>query len=188
MKIVKTIMIGMVLLFAGAVHAQVSVNLNLGTRPQWGPVGYPEARYYYLPDVEAYYDTHTSMFVYSDGKHWVQRRYLPSHYRNYDLYHGQKIVMKSYRGNYPYAYFKYHKTKYAKGFRSYPKQNYGHRPSHDNYRNSPAFNGHSKQFNQGKHRDNDGDHNKKYDRKDDRKENKHDGKHGGGGKGGKHRN
>ncbi|MCX6257443.1 MAG: hypothetical protein NTW49_06045 [Bacteroidia bacterium] len=63
MKSLKLIIIGMVLLFAGTVQAQVSVNLNIGTPPMWGPAGNNEVRYYYLPDVEAYYDVQSSMLI-----------------------------------------------------------------------------------------------------------------------------
>ena len=56
MKTLKIFIIGFVLLLAGSTQAQVSVRLNIGTPPQWGPVGYDNARYYYLPDIECYYD------------------------------------------------------------------------------------------------------------------------------------
>ena len=86
MKALKLFAIGMVLLLASAVQAQVSVNVTLPTPPPWGPVGYSEARYYYLPDVEAYYDVPSSMFIYYNRGAWIHRAYLPGRYRNYDLY------------------------------------------------------------------------------------------------------
>lgn len=184
MKTLKIMMIGMALLFAGAVHAQVSVNVNLGTPPQWGPTGYPEARYYYLPDVEAYYDVRSSMFIYSDGHSWIQRRYLPSRYRGYDLYGGYKVVMTDYHGNYPYAYYKYHKVKYAKGYRGGPQQNYGHRPDDGKHHAGPAYKGQPKHNIQPNYRGNNGGN------FNGNKGNNQGGKHGenkGGDKGGKHR-
>jgi len=56
MKTLKLLVIGTLLLFAGSAKAQISVHVNLGIPPQWGPEGYSDVRYYYLPDVEAYYD------------------------------------------------------------------------------------------------------------------------------------
>jgi hypothetical protein len=32
-------------------HSQVSVNVNIGSPPLWGPSGYSNIDYYYLPDV-----------------------------------------------------------------------------------------------------------------------------------------
>jgi hypothetical protein len=73
-------------------------------------------RYYYLPDVEAYYDVRSSTFIYFGGGAWVHSASLPGRYRNYDLYHGYKVVMPDYRGSTPYSHFKEHKMKYGKGY------------------------------------------------------------------------
>jgi len=120
------------LCFAGAVQSQISVHLTIGDPPQWGPTGYSDVRYYYLPDVEAYYDVHSSMFIYFNGISWVRRSSLPSKYRNYDLYNGYKVVMSDYHGNTPYSHFKEHRMKYAKGYRGTPQKNFGERPDRKN--------------------------------------------------------
>jgi hypothetical protein len=129
MKALKLFVVGLLLFFAGSAHAQISVNVNIGNPPQWGPAGYTDVRYYYLPDVEAYYDVPSSMFIYFNGVSWVHRKYLPSRFRNYDLYNGYKVVMTDYRGNTPYSHFSEHKTKYAKGYRGPAQKTYGERPA-----------------------------------------------------------
>ena len=93
MKTLKLILLVTVLFVASNVQSQVSVNVNIGSPPPWGPVGYTEVRYYYLPDVEAYYDVQTSMFIYFGEGVWIHRTYLPARYRGYDLYYGYKVVM-----------------------------------------------------------------------------------------------
>jgi len=133
MKTLKLLVIGMLLLFAGSVQAQISVRVNLGTPPQWGPVGYTDVRYYYLPDVEAYYDIPSSMFVYYNGYTWVRRSSLPTRYRNYDLYNGYKVPMSEYRGDRPYSNFRQHKMQYARGYRGQEQHNIGERPERGNY-------------------------------------------------------
>ena len=131
----KLIVLGIAVFFAGAVSAQVSVRLNLGSPPSWGPSGYSDARYYYLPDVEAYYDVQNSMFIYSNGKTWVHRSNLPGRYRNYDLYGGYKVVMKDYHGNTPYAQFNDHKRMYNKGYRGEAQKTIGERPGKGKHAN-----------------------------------------------------
>lgn len=133
MKTLKLIVVGIVLFLANNLQAQVSVNINIGSPPQWGPVGYPEVRYYYLPDVEAYYDIHTSMFIYYGGGNWIHRKNLPLRYRNYDLYNGYKVVMSDYHGNQPYIHFKDYKMKYAKGYRGHEQKSIGMKPGKGNY-------------------------------------------------------
>ena len=128
MKTLKLIVFGIALFLASATQAQLSVSVHLGTPPQWGPEGYSGARYYYLPDVEAYYDVQTSRFIYLDGRTWVHRTSLPARYRNYDLYNGYKVVMTDYHGNTPYQYHKQYRVKYAKGYRGHLQRNIGQRP------------------------------------------------------------
>ena len=131
MKVLKLTVL--VLVLAHAVQAQVSVNVNIGTPPPWGPAGYTEVRYYYLPDVEAYYDVQSSMFIYLGNGVWVRNAYLPGRYRNYNLYDGYKVVITDYRGNEPYMYFKNHKMKYARGYRGGPQKTIGQKPGNGNF-------------------------------------------------------
>jgi hypothetical protein len=132
MKVLKLTIIGFVMFLASSVQSQVSVNINLPSPPLWGPAGYTHVRYYYLPDVEAYYDIQTSMFIYYGGGAWVHRANLPSRYRGYDLYGGYKVVMSDYRGNTPYIYFKGHKQKYGRGFHGNAQKTIGERPGKGN--------------------------------------------------------
>ncbi len=133
MKALKLILLGTVLFLASNVQSQVSVNVNIGSPPPWGPVGYTEVRYYYLPDVEAYYDVQTSMFIYFGEGAWIHRAYLPARYRDYDLYGGYKVVIPNYHGNSPYTHFNEHKMKYAKGYRGPSQKTIGQRPGKGNY-------------------------------------------------------
>jgi uncharacterized protein YraI len=125
-------------------HAQVSVNVNIGTPPAWGPVGYANIDYYYLPDIECYYDIRLSQFIYFGNGRWIHSRYLPVRYRNYDLYHGYKVVLNDYHGRTPYVYFKNHKAKYYKGYKGRPQQTIGYRnyDKHDNGRGNKHDNRH----------------------------------------------
>jgi hypothetical protein len=132
MRTLKFFMIGMTLFLATVLQAQVSVNVNIGAPPAWGPAGYTDVQYYYLPDVEAYYDVHSSMFIYMMGGLWVHRTYLPGRYKNYDLYGGYKVVMRDYHGNKPYSNFREYQHKYARGYHGEIQRTNGERPGHGN--------------------------------------------------------
>jgi hypothetical protein len=127
MKLLSAIVTAILLSVSLSATSQVSVNINMGSAPSWGPAGYEEAAYYYLPDVEAYYDVRASMFIYYSGGVWVHRGRLPAQYSYYDLYHGYKVVLTDYHGNTPYYYFKAHRIKYAKGYRGAPQRNLSER-------------------------------------------------------------
>lgn len=124
MKTLKLIALALIFFASTANYAQVSVSVNIGTPPQWGPVGYSQVQYYYLPDVQAYYDIRTTQFIYFGNGAWIRSSYLPRQYRNYDLYSGYKVVLTDYHGTTPYSNFKNHKAKYYKGYNKGYQENY----------------------------------------------------------------
>jgi hypothetical protein len=96
--------------FAEPLKAQVNVQVNVGTQPQWGPAGYDYVDYYYLPDIELYYHVPTRRFIYLDAGQWAFSYNLPYRCRDYDLYSGYKIVLT---GRDPYFNFHQHRRQYA---------------------------------------------------------------------------
>ncbi|MCW3128353.1 MAG: hypothetical protein JWO03_4011 [Bacteroidetes bacterium] len=74
-------------------HSQASISVNIGVQPVWGPVGYDYVNYYYIPDIDAYYDVPNRVYIYQDGGVWVRRPSLPPAFVGYDLYHGYKVVI-----------------------------------------------------------------------------------------------
>jgi hypothetical protein len=95
--------------------AQVSVNVNIGAQPMWGPAGYESVDYYYLPDIECYYYVPRRQFVYLSGPNWVFSYNLPPRCRGYDLYSGYKVVCSGPR---PYMHYEDHRIEYAR-YRGY---------------------------------------------------------------------
>jgi hypothetical protein len=91
-------------------EAQVSVSVNIGMQPAWGPAGYDYAEYYYLPEVEAYYSVPRRQFVYIDRGNWVFAAALPGRCGNYDLYAGYKVVINQ---RDPWCQFNNHRMQYA---------------------------------------------------------------------------
>ena len=77
-----------------AANAQVhfSVGVNIGAQPEWGPVGYDHADYYYMPDIDAYYDVPAHQYVYYENNAWVRGGVLPPRY-HFDRYHTYKVVV-----------------------------------------------------------------------------------------------
>lgn len=116
MKTLKLITLALFLFVSTTNHAQVSVNVSIGTPPLWGPVGYSQVSYYYLPDVQCYYDIRATQFIYLSNGVWIRSHNLPYRYRNYNLYNGYKVVLNDYHGSSPYVHYREHKVKYYKGY------------------------------------------------------------------------
>ncbi|MDA6068250.1 hypothetical protein NJT12_01335 [Flavobacterium sp. AC] len=145
----KKLGIALILLMSVFAHAQVSINVNIGTPPNWGPQGYDNSRYYYLPDIDVYYDVNQSQFIYDNNGKWIRENRLPSRYRNYDLYGGYKVVVNDYKGDAPYTYHKKHRNNYPKGYQGPPQKNRGNKPDKSNKQNNSQknYNGNSKNNN-----------------------------------------
>ena len=88
----------------------VSLGINIGSQPDWGPVGYDHADYYYMPDIDAYYDVNAHQYVYSNNNVWIHSASLPPRYSNYDVYHGYKVVVND---RTPWMHNDVYRKKYA---------------------------------------------------------------------------
>jgi hypothetical protein len=152
MKTLKMITLGIMMFFASnSINAQISVNVNLGLQPSWGPVGYSSVDYYYIPDVQAYYDVRATQFIFLRNGAWIRSSRLPNQYRNYDLNRGYKVVLNDYHGSRPYTNYRYDRVKYYKGYKGRPQQSLGNRnhgndnrgnDNHGNYSNNRSNDNH----------------------------------------------
>ncbi|WDF70633.1 hypothetical protein PQ465_09710 [Sphingobacterium oryzagri] len=92
-KIIYTVFALGLLAIAKPAAAQVNVNINIGSQPMWGPTGYDYARYYYMPEMNVYYDVVQRRYTYPRGNRWVTVRTLPASYRHVDMYRTYKVVL-----------------------------------------------------------------------------------------------
>ncbi|HEK18862.1 hypothetical protein [Mucilaginibacter sp.] len=111
----KKIIIAAAVFIGGIIYqqeakAQIRLNINIGSQPDWGPAGYDHVDYYYLPDVGAYYDVPAHEYVYQENSAWVRRTYLPARYNNYNIYNGYKVVINERR---PWLRDNIYRTEYA---------------------------------------------------------------------------
>lgn len=94
------------LLYSGQSHAQLHISINIGDQPAWAPEGSDNAQYYYIPDMDIYYDVPAHQFVYLQNRRWVRSSVLPSSYRKFDIYKVHKVAI-----NQPNAYRNHRKDK-----------------------------------------------------------------------------
>jgi hypothetical protein len=111
-KYLKILIAGILVFLVLPIKAQVniSVGINIGSQPVWGPVGYDGVQYYYLPDIDVYYYVPGHLFYFRSGRRWASSPNLPPQYANYDLYGGYKVVLNE---NKPYLHDKDYRIKYA---------------------------------------------------------------------------
>lgn len=97
---------------SGTSNAQVSVslNFNIGSQPVWGPTGYDYVEYYYLPDIDVYYDVPQHRYYYYNNGRWRYSSNLPSRFGNYDFYNSYKVVINERE---PWRNHKNYREKYS---------------------------------------------------------------------------
>ena len=116
MKTTKFLMLAILLAMAFNTEAQVAVKVDKKygpVAPKWAPKAPATTRYYYLPDIQTYYDVPSQRYIYQRDGAWVRTTNLPTRYRGYDLYKGQTVYLTDYKGNAPYTYYSKHKVKYV---------------------------------------------------------------------------
>jgi len=100
MKTIKRMTVGVVTLLIVAVFSGCDLYSysSLATRPSydnptWAAPYYSGARYYYLPDIETYYDLSSREFIYLNNGQWNYSSEFPSIMGNFDLNNCFSIVL-----------------------------------------------------------------------------------------------
>lgn len=69
-------------------------------------------RYYYFPNIEAYFDNLELVYYYKVNNEWQTAEELPKNYGGYSLYNKVKVIITDYDGDEPYLLLKTHKKMY----------------------------------------------------------------------------
>jgi len=100
MKLLKSLVVAAVMLLSASLFSGCMmmtptriVSTTNYENPQWAPPYYSGARYYYLPDMELYYDLGTREYIFLMDGQWNYSPYVPAMYRNYDLDNCFSVVL-----------------------------------------------------------------------------------------------
>ena len=98
-------------------EAQVHVSINIDIQPAWGPSGYDFAEFYYIPEINVYYNVTNRTYYYLNGRRWVSGLYLPMAYSYYDFYSLYKVVINGVRN--PWRHNRNHVRLYSGYYYNY---------------------------------------------------------------------
>lgn len=143
-------------------NAQIRINFGLHIRPIYARYHAPvvveqpvyqepvatyddsdDDDYYYLPDVDAYYNVNAGCYYYNDGYNWVSAAYLPGAYRNYDWRSVRRYEVREHR---PFARADFYRSRFngrqVAEFRNYHRDNdnRGGYNRNDNYNRGWGYN------------------------------------------------
>jgi hypothetical protein len=114
-RLLLTLLWAMIATLPLATRAQVFARMPVAAPPSWAPPGYTRAQYYYLPDLQVYYDVPAASFLLSYRGQWIALRQLPPMYRSYDLYAAPKVVL-DYQGPSPYRHYEVHRQRFPRWY------------------------------------------------------------------------
>ncbi len=81
--------------------------------PHWAPDYYSGTRYYYIPDIETYYDLSRREFVYLYNGHWAYSPVLPTYYSDFYL-DNCYVVVVSQNTYQPWMHHQYYVSHYPR--------------------------------------------------------------------------
>jgi hypothetical protein len=96
---------------AADAQVKLNVNINLGGQPKWAQSQYEQVNYYYMSDLDMYYNVPSRTYTHLQGNRWVTVNTVPQKYRNYDFDRGHKVVVNEKN---PWNNHVKYKTSYAK--------------------------------------------------------------------------
>jgi hypothetical protein len=80
--------------------------------PLIDPISNCQLRYYYYPNLEAYYDTQKNIYYYKENSEWVEGDEIPEGYRGYSLYNKIFVYINDYDDDLITQFVDIHKKKF----------------------------------------------------------------------------
>lgn len=105
------------LFFCESMSAQISLDTVFVSRRK-SIENFTNIRYYYYPNLEAYYDTRRALYLYKMNGSWITSEHIPANYRGYCLRNSESVVIKGYLGDEPYTQLSQHRAIYPADFSS----------------------------------------------------------------------
>lgn len=118
MKKIHYLILAMFISITSFTSAQNSVNPDLSFEAQSiideGAIH--NIRYYYYPNLQAYFDTDTGTYLYIANNQWIEGKEIPKGLRGYSLLNKQRVAITDYSGDEPYNVFEKHKELYPANY------------------------------------------------------------------------
>jgi hypothetical protein len=93
MRYLLVLILGVLLVSTADAQLSIKLGFNIDRQPVWGPTGYDHVEYYYMPDLDVYYNVPQQRWFYNERGRWISRSSLPARYRGHDLYNTYKVVV-----------------------------------------------------------------------------------------------
>lgn len=83
-----------------------------GSTPLVNPKNYCRLRYYYYPNLEAYFDTQKRVYYYKVNAQWETAEEIPNGYRGYSMFNKYNVMITDYDDDNICQFINIHKKTY----------------------------------------------------------------------------
>jgi len=122
MKPIYTFVTGLLFMASLNTSAQTSVTTDIQSQlADANSILEMGARYYYYPNLDAYYDSKENVYIFESNQNKgqiIKAKEVPSGYRGYSVYNGIRVAITDYTGDNPFSKIDEHKKKYPKQYKS----------------------------------------------------------------------
>ena len=121
MKTTLLITFGILLFPLQIVKAQDKADMTLDIQIEKNtPSNYVDVRYYYFPNMQAYFDTKRALYLIKENGVWTTSETIDFTTRGYCARNGAYEMIKDYTGDDPQQFLAVHKLKFPANFSSRP--------------------------------------------------------------------
>ncbi|HEX9980271.1 MAG TPA: hypothetical protein VGB50_06875 [Flavobacterium sp.] len=75
-------------------------------------------RYYYYPNLDAYFDTQSNLYIYRQNGSWVKAKEIAAGYRGYSILNNVRVAITDYDGDTPFTKLKEHQAQFPKKYKA----------------------------------------------------------------------
>jgi len=93
MKTVNIYFIVLLSLTANLMQSQQYEFENKSAFPTYEKEVLATIRYFYYPNLEAYFDTKEKVYIYKEQGEWIRKETIPADYRGYSIYNNCKEIL-----------------------------------------------------------------------------------------------
>jgi hypothetical protein len=108
-KILSTLFL---LLFLVSVSFAQQSRRPADSPPLIDPISNCQFRYYYFPNIEAYFDTQKNIYFFKEDSEWTSAEEIPNGYRGYSLYNKINVFITDYDDDNITQFIDIHRKKY----------------------------------------------------------------------------
>lgn len=108
----------MIIISSQSITSQVSIDTVFVVAKKNTTIKVEALRYYYYPNLQAYFDIKHGLFIFKEKGSWVTSETMDAGFKGYSVRNGFHVSLNEYHGDEPFTMLSQHKLKYPADYSS----------------------------------------------------------------------